>query len=263
MIAKITEITDGIGWIEMWLFSTLMFVLAKGAIVGQGGIQPDGATLTFVTLWPGFDLRAWRRQGLDKPSLFLRGLVNLVCGAALVWVVARYAPTPFISTWVCMIGFVIALHGGVFTLLTEFWRKQGRDVSPLMNCPLAAASVTEFWGKRWNLGFRDLAHTLIFKPALARFGKVGAMMMVFLVSGVAHELVITVPSRGGYGGPTLYFMLQGLCIWIERGCPFKRNGLVWRVRAWLFLILPLPLLFPTVFVERVMLPFFTFIHALP
>ena len=50
---------------------------------------------------------------------------------------------------------------------------------------------------------------------------------------------------------------------MERGCPFKRNGIVWRIRAWIFLVFPLPLLFPTVFVERVMQPFFTFLHALP
>jgi alginate O-acetyltransferase complex protein AlgI len=162
-----------------------------------------------------------------------------------------------------MIGFVIALHGGVFTLLTEFWRGRGHDVKPLMNCPIAAASVTEFWGKRWNLGFRDLAHTLIFKPLHRRFSQAIAISTVFLISGLAHELVITVPARGGYGGPTVYFLLQALCMALERGCPFRRNGIVWRIRAWISLVVPLPLLFPTVFVERVMQPFFTFIHALP
>ena len=262
----------------MWVLSALMFLVAKVAVAlrdtspvlaeplpSHPSLRSRSArtTFAFLALWPGFDLRAWYRPATTKPSLLPRALTNLLGGSALVWLLARHAPTPFIATWLCMIGFVVALHGGVFTLLTEFWRRRGHDVKPLMNCPVAAASVTEFWGKRWNLGFRDLAHTLLFKPLHRRFGTAIAIGTVFLVSGLAHEFVITVPARGGYGGPTVYFLLQALCMAMERGCPFKRNGIVWRIRAWIFLVIPLPLLFPTVFVERVMQPFFTFIHALP
>ena len=241
----------------MWCIAGMIFLLAKWLVVGRC------STGAFVILWPGFDLHAWNRAPKETNALVHRGITNLTVGAALIWFIARHAPTPLIATWLCMIGFVVALHGGVFTLLTEFWRRRGHDVKPLMNCPVAAASVTEFWGKRWNLGFRDLAHTTIFKPLHRRFGKAAAISAVFLISGLAHELVITVPARGGYGGPTVYFLLQALCMAMERGCPFKRNGIVWRIRAWIFLVFPLPLLFPTVFVERVMQPFFTFIHALP
>jgi hypothetical protein len=277
MISEITEITDNTGWMAMWLLSALLFAAAKVAVVAQRDEQsasPNGehnssrgamvaTLLTFFALWPGFDLRAWLRTATQAPSLIPRGLANLFGGAILTWLIARHAPSAFVATWLCMIGFVVALHGGVFTLLAEFWRRRGRDVSPLMNCPLGAASVTEFWGKRWNLGFRDLAHTLLFKPLHRRFGKVIAISAVFFISGLAHELVITVPARGGYGGPTIYFLLQALCMGMERGCPFEKHGLVWRIRALIFLAVPLPLLFPTVFVERVMQPFFTFLHALP
>jgi alginate O-acetyltransferase complex protein AlgI len=258
MISEITEITDNTGWMAMWGLSAAMFFVAKLLIA-----RPLQDRAAFIALWPGFDLRAWHRTTTHAPNLIPRGLANLLGGATLTWLIARHAPTTFIATWLCMIGFVVALHSGVFTLLAEFWRRRGRDVSPLMNCPLGAASVTEFWGKRWNLGFRDLAHTLLFKPLHRRFGKVIAISTVFLVSGLAHELVITVPARGGYGGPTIYFLLQALCMGMERGCPFKKHGVVWRIRALIFLAVPLPLLFPTVFVERVMRPFFTFLHALP
>ena len=88
------------------------------------------------------------------------------------------------------------------------------------------------------------------------------MWAVFLVSGLAHELVISVPAGAGYGGPTAYFALQAVGLTLERGCPLK-SGWIWRLRAWLFLLLPLPLLFHPPFVMNVCHPFFQTIGALP
>ena len=244
----------------MWCLSALIFFVAKLLIVRP---PHNRSTIAFIALWPGFDFKAWMRPAGHKRCLLPHSLINLAIGGVLVWAVARQCPTPFVSTWTCMVGFVILLHSGLFTMLAAFWRGQGRDVIPLMNAPLLATSVSEFWGKRWNLGFRDLAHTLIFKPMLRRFGKGAAITLVFFASGLAHELVITVPAQGGYGGPTLYFLLQAIGMGMERAWPSNIRGFFWRIRTMLFLILPLPLLFPPVFVDRVMHPFFSFVHALP
>ncbi len=244
----------------MWVIATALFFAAKLALCAALR-QP--ATPAFVALWPGFDLRAWSRPGTFHGRLLPRACLNGLLGATLIWGIARCVPTTYLATWSCMIGFVILLHGCIFTALAAFWRRLGRDVSPLMKLPVAAASVTEFWGKRWNLGFRDLAHTLIFKPLQRRHGRAIAVAAVFLFSGIAHELVITIPARGGYGGPTLYFFLQAIAMWLERGCRIPRGGFLWRARTLSFLVLPLPLLFPATFVERVMHPFFATLHALP
>lgn len=278
MISEITEISDNKGWMEMWAISILVFLMAKVVqsrrywgpvtVLGTGKLpahqsRRDWTTLfAFMALWPGMDVAAFRRVTAEKPSLLERGAVNLILGGGLVWGMARFMMDRYFATWVCMIGFVIALHGGVFTLLTEFWRRRGRDVRPLMVCPAAAASVTEFWGKRWNVAFRDLGHQLIFRPMTTRFGPTVAMWSVFLFSGVVHELVITVPAGGGYGGPTAYFALQALVVNWERGCPLRKRSLLWRLRALVCLIVPLPLCFPAVFIDRVMTPFFVFLHAL-
>ena len=65
------------------------------------------------------------------------------------------------------------------------------------------------WGKRWNLGFRQLAHELIFRPLYRTLGPETAGFLVFTASGLIHDLVISLPARGGYGLPTLYFLIQG------------------------------------------------------
>src|ERR1022692_4792814 len=68
------------------------------------------------------------------------------------------------------------------------------------------ASIAEFWGRRWNSAFRDLAHPFVFVPAARRWGLVVALWVSFAVSGFAHELVISVPAGAGFGLPTAYFL---------------------------------------------------------
>ncbi len=251
------------GWVEMWLLATGLFLLAKLAVLRALPIAVAHERLAFTLLWPGMDAAGFsRRPAMTLPGLVPRGLVNAGVGATLTWIIARLVPDTFTATWLCMIGFIWLLHGGVFTMLAAFWRARGRDVHPLMNAPLLMHSISDFWGRRWNHGFRDLVHTTLFKPIAKRISARAAVRLVFLASGLIHELVITIPARGGYGGPTLYFLLQALGMSLERGCICKKHGLVWRVRALAFVIAPLPLCFPPVFVERVATPFFQFLHAL-
>jgi len=262
IITEITATTVNNGWLAMWSLALGLFWLGKVWVLrhSHGAALED--RVAFVLLWPGMDFAAFRRKPLLHLPLLRRGIINLILVALLIWFIARRIPNDFLATWLCMIGFIWALHGGVFTLLTAFWRSRGRDVQPLMSAPLLAASVTEFWGRRWNHGFRDLVHGAVFKPAARRFGAKAAMMIVFVVSGLVHELVVTVPARGGYGGPTLYFALQGLAVWVECGCPL-RSPFLWRLRTFAFVLLPLPIAFPAPFVTNVCQPFFENLGALP
>jgi len=243
-------------WRQMWLFCAALFFAAKAVVL------PDHSVLAFTLFWPGLDAQAFNRGVKAHRRLVLSGMFNFGIGLALIFIAARRVPSSFAGTWVAMIGFVLALHCGVFTLLAAWWRSLGRDVAPLMEAPLLAGSVTEFWGRRWNNAFRDVAHAILFKPVTRRFGAVAGMWAVFIASGVAHELVISVPARAGFGGPTLYFALQAFAMSLERGCPIK-STLFWRLRALAILLAPLPLLFHTPFVMNVCHPFFQAIGALP
>src|SRR4029077_16004410 len=104
------------------------------------------------------------------------------------------------------------------------------------SAPLRSASLGEFWGKRWNLGFRQLAHELFFHPLHRRLGADAAGFLVFAVSGLIHDLVISLPARGGYGLPTLYFLLQGARMTIEHSRFGRRVGLGRGGRGWSFMI---------------------------
>ena len=123
-----------------------------------------------------------------------------------------------------MLGLVLLLHFGTFDLIALMWQALGVKAKPIMSAPLRSTSLAEFWGKRWNMGFRQLSYDLIFRPLHRPLGGQTASFLVFVASGLIHDLVISLPARGGYGLPTAYFLLQGAGIMVERARLGKRAG---------------------------------------
>jgi alginate O-acetyltransferase complex protein AlgI len=85
-------------------------------------------------------------------------------------------------------------------------------------------------------------------------------MATFLASGLVHDLVISVPARGGYGLPTVYFVIQGAGVLFERTplarrVGIGRRGIVSRAFTAVVVLAPVPLLFHEPFLNRVILPF--------
>jgi alginate O-acetyltransferase complex protein AlgI len=134
-----------------------------------------------------------------------------------------------------------------------------------MNWPVLSANLSEFWGKRWNTAFRDLTFRFLFAPLSRRLGPRGGVAAGFLFSGVVHDLVISVPAGGGYGWPTLYFVLQGLGLLAERSAFGRRVGLGdgWRGRASTAVVVIGPAygLFHPPFVLTIIVPFLAAIGA--
>ena len=158
-----------------------------------------------------------------------------------------------------MIGLVLMLHFGVFHLLALGLQKAGFHAVPNMRSPLLSDSLADFWGRRWNTAFSTLANTYGFRPLGRLLGPRAAAIVVFLVSGLLHEVVITVPAGGGFGLPTLYFALQGLGLLAERHPFLRRHRLLRRLFAGMLLVGPVGCLFPPRFVHEVILPM---LHAL-
>jgi alginate O-acetyltransferase complex protein AlgI len=161
---------------------------------------------------------------------------------------------------------IMILHFGVFELTSIGWRAVRVDAPPIMNRPLRSTSVSEFWGRRWNAAFNDLAVRLVFRPVVRHSTVLAATLMAFAVSGLIHELVISLPAGAGFGLPTAYFLLQGLGVLVERSPAGKRLRLGSGIAGWVFTMLvvagPAFFLFHPPFVRHVIYPFMRSIGAL-
>jgi hypothetical protein len=94
-------------------------------------------------------------------------------------------------------------------------------------------------------------------PLARRAGARAALLAVFLYSGLYHEIV-SFMARSGYGGPTLYFLVQYLGVAAEssgRGRRVLRNR-PWLGRAWTLavVVVPVGLLLHRGFVEGYLVP---------
>ena len=262
-------------WAFMWTLSLAIFFGLKWVTWWRERCKvshPKWRSVAYLLAWPGMDADAFLdpSQNVFAPALknWLWAFLETVLGIVLLWVVARSVPNrePLIRGWIGMVGLIFTLHFGLFQIVALVWQQFGVVAQPIMNAPLRATSLAEFWGKRWNLGFRQLAHELIFRPTHRFLGAGLAGFLVFLVSGLIHDLVISLPSRGGYGLPTLYFLIQGTGVMVERSRFGKSIGLTEGVRGWLFmticLVAPVFWLFHPWFVMRVVIPFMGALHAI-
>jgi hypothetical protein len=262
-------------WAFMWALAFSLFFGLKWATwwrVKDSVPHSPWRAAAYLFAWPGMDADSFldSAQHPPRPTLaeWCWAIFKTSLGVALLWFIARQIPPnqPLLRGWLGMLGLIFLLHFGSFHILALFWQSIEIDAKPIMRCPLRAHSLSEFWGKRWNLGFRQFAHDLVFLPAHKYLPVELASFMVFLVSGLIHDLVISVPAKAGYGLPTAYFILQGLGVIVERSPVGKRIGLGNGLRGFLFLLLiatgPLFWLFHPPFVLRVIVPFMQEVRAL-
>jgi hypothetical protein len=262
-------------WLFMWSLALAIFLGLKWLTWCRAKDQVAHSTwrsAAYLLAWPGMDAESFLDESRQPPrprlQQWLRACGQTGVGAALLWLVAlNISPDrPLLRGWTGMLGLILLLHFGLLQLAALFWQFRGVDAAAIMRSPIRSQSLGEFWGKRWNRGFRQCAHDLIFVPSRKHVSVGWASFLVFAVSGLIHDLVISVPAGVGYGLPTGYFVTQGLGVIVERSPFGKKWGLGKGLRGRLFTILvtagPAFCLFHPPFVRRVILPFMEAIHAL-
>jgi alginate O-acetyltransferase complex protein AlgI len=280
-------------WKFMWLMTGAIFLGCKWLTFWRTKNQDVdlrvGRALGYLFAWPGMDASKFFRYEAERNSTVLNGRVlswnlsdekargnrrhirefpsivfaaeKILFGCLLLFVIARSTKEPLLASWIGMTGLIFILHFGLFHLAAISWRRAGVDVDLIMNAPWRSKSLSEFWGRRWNGAFNSLVLDLLFRRFARSIGPVRATLTAFLISGLLHELVISLPACAGYGLPTAYFLLQGWSVIAQRAFGM-RGGLA----GWLFTMAivagPAFWLFHPPFVRRVVLPFMHAIHAL-
>jgi len=183
----------------------------------------------------------WSRPRLDLAAL-AKPVVWVPIGLVALWATAQYHAHPPLR-WLLGALVVYALGEALEGLLRGTLGALGADSPPLHRDPIAARSLREFWGERWNLVVNRWLRTHCFLPLARRRRPVLGLCLAFLASAALHAWFIGValgPRMAASMG--LYFLIQGLLLAVEGPLGVAR----WREplgRAWMLLctLLPSPL----------------------
>ncbi|MCA9256650.1 MAG: hypothetical protein KDA33_13470, partial [Phycisphaerales bacterium] len=237
LFAAIAMTRERGGWPQMWATAFGLYFACKGwvlLVAGAHGARFSKAGVgRFVFLWAGMDPAPFAENARDQritssdPISRREGWAKLLLGVALLVVSRAVAPHvgAYPAMWICVSAYCLILHFGILHLIGAAWRHAGYNVEAIMQRPARSTSLADFWSRRWNRAFRDVSHALVVRPTRRFLGPAGAVGLVFVASGLVHELLMSWPARGGWGAPTAYFTLQGLGVFLERGRAGRRLGL--------------------------------------
>jgi len=261
--------------------------------VGSGPSMTWMGTLVFFFVWPGMRTSSFtntEKAGVspcgEAPSKFYWSLdapVNDTWKKDLAWGVLfailgalLCVPVKVLSVagWSATAG-LLALpalsmmgHVGALRMLRGAMRAVGYEVEQLFVDPLLATSLGDFWGKRWNIAFSDMNRAVFvaaIKSALKEFTTAGretaalaGIFTSFVASALMHEIGITVPVLSGFGGPSLYFVMQGAFVVIEKQRPvakwLEKHTMLARVWVMAALTIPISVCFVEKFRSEIALP---------
>ena len=213
-------------------FMSVPFLAAAGLLIVQP-IVGFRARLARLCAWSDtypLQRRARRFDAAALRNLFLATAVFAVAIAIVKTVSANGLNLPV--RWLA--GGIGALAiGEMATTGPNFvMAALGINVPPFFQSPYRSVTISEFWGKRWNLAAGEFLRRCCFAP-LARCGAVFAMFATFAISAVGHALVAFF-ALGRWKIAVVFgafFLVQPLLIAAERRLAVRR----WRPeagRAW-------------------------------
>ncbi|MEN8772211.1 MAG: MBOAT family protein [Akkermansiaceae bacterium] len=196
--------------------------------------------------WFGMDpgTFAKNRKGMEWKNDVVVGLVLMVAGTLGAWLVWEMDWRQILVMFLPMSLF---FHFGVLRFLKGGLRAAGFPVRTLFPNLLKARGVADFWSRRWNVGYSQMMQRLVGRPVGGVLGHEAGTVAVFVVSGLFHEIAITVPVGAGYGLPSAFFVVHGLLVMLEG----KLGKPLGKIPALLLVAVPLGVLFPPEFQTQV------------
>ena len=210
---------DPVG-VRMLAICAVTLIGMKGVVTVEyqalgGRALPMRNWLLFAA-WPGMKPELFETLGepvAGAGALLKSGLIRLALGgvcfglARAAWLATS---SRVLATARALPAISLVLHFGLFNIGAGVFRLLGAPCTPLFDAPLASTSLTEFWGRRWNLAFTEMCKLAVYRPLLPHVNRGTATAAAFLLSALLHELAISVPARAGYGLPLAYFALHGV-----------------------------------------------------
>jgi hypothetical protein len=193
----------------------------------------------------------WGPPHFDRGA-FLKAATWIPVGLLALALAVAGDPGPL--RWGLGILVIYALGEALEGLLRGLPALLGASGPPIHRTPIAARSLREFWGERWNLVVNRWLRVHCYLPLARRQRPILGVALAFLASGAIHAWFIGVALGPGMAARMgLYFVIQGLLLALELPLGVAR----WPApagRAWMLActVVPSPL-----FVEPVLRLFAT------
>lgn len=217
-------------------------------------LAPD-ETKTFITT-PYLSVRSLYYHP-PRDSLILIRFITFLFLTAFCIALARHFLSPLNHYEIIIFSpalyfFTEALGGFGQTLFFS------RNTFPIHRRPLGAISLSNFWGRRWNVWVQDWLRDVTDRMDKRKHYK--RMILVFFLSGLFHELMVNLPywityKKSYFGTMLAYFLIQAVALWVDKKFLSKGPAILRRIYLWCVIILPSPL-----FINVPLLKFFGLSH---
>src|SRR6187200_3230333 len=144
-------------WGRMWALAVAIYASFKWLTYVESKVARKAGwplALGYLFCWTGMDAEEFfsvpSKYSASRRSEWHWSAVQLLVG---FWLLAGLAPRlaisqPAVAGWLAMTGVVSVLHFGVSHLLSLLWRSGGVNARHIMDKPVLARSVSDFWGRR-------------------------------------------------------------------------------------------------------------------
>jgi len=171
----------------------------------------------------GYPLRAGRIRPVLSRRIIGRLIVEgLVGGAAFLFLrhiaAAQHPQDGVIAPGRLVAGIILLYAWAEFAndLIHFCFLASGAAMRPIQKTPIAARSLRDFWGKRWNRPVSAWLHRFVFLPLARQHRPDLGLFCAYLVSGTIHAWM-TLVALGAFAalGMAVFFGLQAVFILAE------------------------------------------------
>ena len=159
--------------------------------------------------WPGVQPHQFlvgQRTAAGAPVPTVPGFfLNVLTGAALLRLVPLFLPaaTPWsVRFWIALVGFGFLLIAR-FDFYALIFRAMGFAVEKLWDCPVAATTLGDFWGRRWNRIVSGFLREVIFFPMARGPARGSPCSPCFSIAACTTSLSAPWPVRGTADPPSI------------------------------------------------------------
>lgn len=201
--------------------------------------------LRFMFTVPYLSIRSLRYESsLRSYSLFPTLLLYTMLMALFLVVGAEFFHP--LNYWenILIAPAIYFLTEAVGALAQLLFSRRELSIYPIHHQPLYSPSLSQFWGRRWNLWVQDWLKDI--SNALGKHSRLMRIIVTFLVSGIFHEVMVNFPywlmtGKSYFGTMMAYFLIQAFGLYLDKKFIKHLNPHIRRIYQWLFIILPSPL----------------------